>query len=426
MKVTGIIAEYDPFHNGHEYHLKEAKRRTGADASVAVISGSFTQRGLPCFYGKAARARAALANGVDLILELPYFYSCGAAEEFAGGSVRILERLGVVTDLVFGSECEDLSLLRKVADFLSEDRQGDSRFTSELRRLISEGLSYPSAVCLAVSGVLGADCGDILRNPNNVLGIEYLKALRRLKSEIQPHCILRKGSEHREQSLAETSRAGETGCKSVGAGGDGLRLASASALRNAVRRGGAEQVAAYLPAASEEIFRQEPHFCGEEEMYRLLRYRLITSDEERLREIYGVDEGIEHRLKKAALLSETWEDFLAGVRTKRYTEARIRRMSAHILNDYSKADSEILKTASYARVLGFSRKGAQLLREIRERGRIEVVSNLSKLSCCSAQTQRALRCEMRASDLRNLLMGRSLSVFSDRRIVPARVEEPVR
>ena len=183
MKVTGIIAEYDPFHNGHRYQLERAVEMSGADAVVVVMSGSFTQRGTPAFYDKMARTHAALMNGADLIIELPYIYACNAGSEFARGGVGILERLGVVTDLAFGSECGDLDQLAEIAAVTSE-MSNEAPFVSELRRLTGTGLPYPMAVCRAVSAVCGQRYGNILKSPNNVLGIEYLRALdrRSLKS----------------------------------------------------------------------------------------------------------------------------------------------------------------------------------------------------------------------------------------------------
>ena len=434
MKVTGIIAEYDPFHNGHRYQLKSAVEMSGADAVLVVMSGSFTQRGTPAFYDKMTRARAALMNGADLVIELPHIYACNAGSEFARGGVGILERLGVITDLAFGSECGDLERLARISAVTSETSD-DSFFVGELRRLTGDGLPYPLAVCRAVSGVCGPEYGEILKSPNNVLGIEYLRALERLGSGITPHCVVRRGAAHDEEQLLPVPPAAEEREQPEESGeerGAEERFASASALRKILRQSGESgesckdsgdigMIAAYLPGESLEVFRGEPFFCDMQKMYGLLRYRLITSDAEHLRTVYTVSEGIENRLKRAAAAAETWEEFLAEAGTKRYTEARIRRMAVHILTDLSEERYRSLRDTFYARVLGFSETGGKLLRLIRRKGEAEVISNLSGISRLGEKTAAALRWDRRASDLRNLLAGRPLGLFSDRKIVPLKV-----
>ena len=434
MKVTGIIAEYDPFHNGHRYQLERAVEMSGADAVVVVMSGSFTQRGTPAFYDKMARTHAALMNGADLIIELPYIYACNAGSEFARGGVGILERLGVVTDLAFGSECGDLDQLAEIAAVTSE-MSDEAPFVSELRRLTGTGLPYPMAVCRAVSAVCGQRYGNILKSPNNVLGIEYLRALDRQESEIVPHCIVRRGAAHGEERILPFSpAAGKSGKRDVSE--QSYQFASASALRKILRESGESggqkeagkaageyigKIAAYLPPESAEIFRKEPFFCDMQKMYRLLRYRLLTSDPEHLRTVYTVSEGIENRLKRAASVAESWEEFLEEAGTKRYTEARIRRMAAHILMDLTGEQYRSLRDTFYARVLGFSETGGKLLRLIRRKGKTEVISNLSGISHLEEKTASALSWDKKAADLRNLLAGRPLRTFSDRRIVPLRI-----
>ena len=412
MNVTGIIAEYDPFHNGHEYHLEEAKKITGADAVIAVISGNFTQRGLPAFFGKSARARAALLGGADLVLELPYIYSCNAGREFARGGVEILESLGVVTDLVFGSECGDLKLLKRIADL---DRKGSSgaeeneRVQREVKRLMDGGSSYPTAFSLAVLNICGDAYSQVLDHPNNVLGIEYIRALNAVNSKIRPHCIERTGSGHTETEISEKVFPDER------------RTASGTALRNKIKSDGVEAVRSFVPASVFRVFRQEAFFDSMDKMYQLLRYRLITADAGRLREIYTVTEGIENRLKGAALQAEDFGGFMDLVRTKRYTDARIRRMLIHILTDFTGRDYEALRGTAYARVLGFSGEGARLLRKIRRNETAEVISNLSGLDALREKTAETLRWEMKACDLISLMSDKPLKQSSERRYVPVRV-----
>ncbi len=436
MKTVGIIAEYDPFHNGHAYHLKKAKEITGADAVVAVISGSFTQRGDAAFYSKKTRARAALAAGADLVLELPYIYACNAGTEFARGGTAVLDSIGVVTDLVFGSECGDIDLLKKAADISrSEDgrktdagsgaaeRKEEGILSGEIRKNIRRGMTYPAAFGQAVSEVMGDEAAGIFRNPNDVLGISYIAALNRLRSEIEPHCIARRGAGHNDLLPA----AGGKYEADARPGGETEKaeqpVVSGPALRNLIRREGIRAAESFLPEESYQIFENELFFSGNETLYRFLRYKLLTTEEKRLEEIYSVTEGIQNRMKAAAAVSESYGEYMKAVKTKRYTWAQIQRMNIHILMDFTKESYQRLKGTAYARVLGFSPAGAKLLRRIRKESGTEIISNLSGLSGLNPRTADALNVEMKAGDLRNLLMGRPVAAFSERKYVPVKAPE---
>ncbi len=459
MRVVGIIAEYDPFHNGHAYHLKKAVEMTGAQAAVAVISGSFTQRGSAAFYDKGARTAAALAAGADLVLELPHIYACNAGAEFAYGAMAVLEGTGVVTDLVFGSECGDISLLKEAAEISTAGRseecgvsdtgreigrgdggagQGTGReagggiferrygngeqrrrqrprgtkasLVPEDAKRIRAGLSYPAAFGQAVSEVWGSAAGNVFQNPNDVLGIGYLSALKNLGSKIEPHCIARTGAGHRER------RTGDADIQTKFAGSGSI--ASGTALRKLIREKGIGAAADYLPEEVLRIFQGSSPFPGDENLYPFLRYRLLTAEESRLREIYSVTEGIENRMKAAALVSDSYPEYMRAVKTRRYTWAQIQRMNLHVLMDFTQEQYRRLRGVSYARVLGFSAEGSKLLRRMRKEGSAEIISNLSGISNLKPRTEEALRIEMKASNLRNLFLKRSLSEFSERKFVP--------
>ena len=193
MRVNGIISEYNPFHNGHKYLLTESKKATSADYTVIVMSGNFVQRGAPALINKYKRAEMALQNGADLVLELPKYYATASAEYFAMGGISLLDKLGVVTNLSFGSECGDLAVLEKIARILVEE---PNDYTILLRENLKKGQSYPTARTNALLEY-NADFGeykDVLSSPNNILGIEYLKALLKRKSSIQPYTLLRTGA----------------------------------------------------------------------------------------------------------------------------------------------------------------------------------------------------------------------------------------
>ncbi len=457
MKAVGIIAEYDPFHNGHLYHLRHAMEISGADASVAVISGSFAQRGLPSFFDKTVRTRAALACGVDLVLELPYIYACNSGREFARGGMAILDSLGVVTDFVFGAECGDISELKRVAGVsgsFEEISELQERRKLLVRKFMKSGMSYPAAVCQTVSEMLGQEAGNLLREPNNVLGIEYLRALCELGSEMEPHCVKRKGAFHdRQESLSSVGApidrmraagrrrsrknfasdvsSGYTGCATQPddcyrdeAEPDAKRelFASGSTLRRLIAKQGVGSIREFVPASAVSILTDASFFKqqGMDRLYGLLRYKLLTTDRARLAEIYSVAEGLENRLQRAALEAENYREFLEFAGTKRYTDARIRRTAIHVLTDFTTCEFESLRGASYARVLGFSETGARLLRQIKKAGRTEIVSNLSRLNLLSEKTASCLRREMKASALYQMLNGGSFSFDGERRFVPVR------
>ncbi|MDY4069290.1 MAG: nucleotidyltransferase family protein, partial [Lachnospiraceae bacterium] len=211
MKTAGIIAEYNPFHNGHKYHLEEVRRQTGADYLIIVMSGDFTQRGIPAVINKYSRARMALDAGVDLVLELPVCYATGSAAWFAQGAICLLDSLGCVDLVSFGSECGDIDRLTAMAKILSEE---PTAFTETLKHGLKEGLSYPTAREKALQSVLSAAASQektlrpTLSNPNDILGVEYCKALLEINSAITPHTVRRLGGAYDDPELqAQNSSA---------------------------------------------------------------------------------------------------------------------------------------------------------------------------------------------------------------------------
>ena len=197
MIVNGIVAEYNPFHNGHKYQLEESRRLTGADYTVIILSGNFVQRGTPALINKHLRTEMALKNGADLVIELPAIYATSSAEFFAMGAVSLLDQLKVVTNLCFGSECGDISLLNRIATILVQEPDD---FSAKLKQLLCQGYSYPSARSEALMHYMPslADSNNIFRSPNNILGIEYLKALLRRKSPIAPVTVRRIGADYHD------------------------------------------------------------------------------------------------------------------------------------------------------------------------------------------------------------------------------------
>lgn len=413
MKVTGIIAEYDPFHNGHSYHIKKAREMTGADAIVVVMSGHFTQRGMPAFFRRDARVRMAVDGGADLVIELPYIYACNSSHEFARGAAGILNGIGCVDALVFGAETDDMDTLGKAARAAAGT---DDRSSAYIKEEMKNGVSYPEALTRSVEKIYGAQTAAVLREPNNLLGIEYMKALHELGSGIKPFIVGRRSAAHGESLEMLHERKQEQ------------RIASGTAVRKAVYAGGARAAEMLVPDTSFSIISGYERSSGfsfteyrdkiKKNMFELLKYKIITSDESELAEVYGVAEGLENRLKSCISGAEDIDGLIDSVKSKRYTRARISRTLMHLLINLRTTDFETLRETYCARVLGFSPTGGKLLRLMSESSAIPVFSNLSRLDKRSPEAARVLKYDMRASDVYALLYGSGDAPGRERRFVP--------
>ncbi len=412
MTITAVIAEYNPFHLGHAYHLQEAKRLTGADALVVVMSGNFTQRGTPAILDKYARARMALACGADLVLELPLRFACASAEAFAGGAVSILENLGCVDYLCFGSECGRLESLERAAASLLELEKNPlcrKRLQEGLRR----GLSFPSARNAALEGIADPSCLQALQSPNNILGAEYLKALKKLESPIRPVTIPRLGSGYHDQAP------------------NGEAPSSATAIRALLRGGkGLEAVRPHVPKPAWPLWEEEWEKGGlltEQDFSGLLHYRLLMLEQGtplRLREslrfrgsllpqrmegqaenpfaaFADVSHDLADKIRKSVSSFQDWNQFCTLLHSRDLTWTRVSRCMAHILLDLKQEDLETSRQngfASYTRILGFSRRAAgsagpqkALKAHIQRRegdfaaqDEVPERSLLSQIKCCAA------------------------------------------
>ena len=315
MKSTGIIVEYNPFHNGHLYHIEQARKLTDPDVLIACMSGNYNQRGDLSIINKYEKTKAALDHGVDLVIELPYIDTIQNAYVFGKTSVDLLDMMKV-SSIVFGSETGNLEELQKYAD-LEVD-------VTRLKELLHDGNSYPKSY-----GLLSASL-----YPNDMLAVTYLKALK--DKDIEAICIQRSNDYKSEEMDV---------------------IASATALRKAIKEH--KDISYATPI---EI--NEPVF--NEDLYPYLRRLLMTTDSEELSNIFLVSEGIENLLKRNAILYEDYEEFINASISRRYTRARIQRILLHIANHIRKEDVERLSSPDYVRVLGFNDKGRQYLKEIKE------------------------------------------------------------
>lgn len=364
MKVVGIVAEYNPFHNGHRFHMEQAKALTGADYTVVVMSGDFTQRGAPALVDKYARTQMALECGADLVIELPLYYACGSAEYFAKGAVCLLDKLGIVDSICFGSECGDIHLLSKVARALHQE---SGTFITCLKEYMKEGHTFPQARALALTDTLEgfAEHGDILSSPNNILGIEYIKAILSLNSPIVPFTNLRIGSTYHEKRLAEHN-------------------SSAIAIRQSLRqKQDLSLIREQIPAAAymilqEHFIKTAPLFT--DDLSLLLHYKLLSIAPGGYTSYIDVTKEISHRIQNKLHLYTSFSSFCELLKTKDITYTRINRCLIHILLDMKKdtlqgfcEDGYI----QYARMLGFCKESSALLSGIKKNSSIPLLSKLA-------------------------------------------------
>ncbi len=357
MHISAIIAEFNPFHNGHR-HLIEQAKQAGADACLVVMSGDFVQRGEPALLDKYARTRMALQNGADLVIELPVLSATASAEGFAGGAISLIDALGAVDSLVFGCEDADLELLTEITALLLD---APADFENEIKEACAAGLSYPAARAAAIRRRLPNVSDTLLNSPNNILAIEYLKSLLSNGSHIRPIAIARIGADHRDQKLYEG-------------------FSSASALRKALRQG--QDVAGAVPATACEIlksYEQQRGFLFEEDIFSLLLPKLLQQDAESL-SLYGdCNPFLANRIKNCCFDVRDYADLLARLSSKDYTLSRIKRVLIHILLEIHRGKfstgSRIDYRAFYGRVLGC--KDKTLLSLLSKQARIPLITRLS-------------------------------------------------
>ena len=372
MHVVGIVVEYNPFHNGHLYHLQEAKRLTGADYCVAVMSGSFVQRGAPAIVDKYTRARMALENGVDLVLELPVPFAVGSAEDFASGAVSVLNGLGVVDSLCFGSECGSLEPIEQVADILADEPED---YRQALRGYLRKGLSFPAARERALADYLSlstrADGGgsaseetvyneesvkSLLSSPNNILAVEYVKALRRLHSPIRPCTIKRHVSSYHSTKLEE-------------------RYSSASAIRACLEQGDLAAATGQMPPSAFRLL-SESQFLTVEDFSSMLSYRLLSLREEELTQFADVSRELASRIRRLDCPAG-FEETVTALKSRQYTYTRVSRALLHILLDIREEQMAGFRQsgyAAYARALGFRRRSLPLLTEIKKHATLPFIT----------------------------------------------------
>lgn len=403
MKVVGLITEYNPFHNGHLYHIQKAKEMTGADYVLVVMSGNFVQRGAPSMMPKHIRAEMALRAGASAVLELPVCFACGSAEYFAAGAVSLLDSLNCIGAVCFGSECGDIKPLKKIAAALSEE---PDEYKSCLRKELKKGRSFPSARQTALKRCLGDNVPDtVLKDPNNILGIEYLKALRMRKSKMKAHTIKRIDSGYHNRNLNKT-------------------YSSASAIRGLFSCAGNSDCPEENPLSDNLLFsdivpcleHQIPSFCMSlmKDTYRnrypvrtddfslILKYRLLTETCDSLMRYMDMTEELAGRIAGHTNDFLTFSQFCRLIKTKDLTYTRISRSFFHILLNITSADMHAYKEngfCQYARLLGFREDSTELLSCLKKNSEVPLITKLTRTTALTGTGRQMLSQDIFAANL---------------------------
>lgn len=365
MNITGIITEYNPFHNGHKFHLEESKKQTKSDGTICIMSGNFVQRGGPAIIDKWKKTEMALNNGVDLIIELPTFYAVSSAEFFAKGAVSILNSLNIVNNLFFGSEIGDAKALSEIAKVLVSE---DERFQNILKENLSLGLTFAKAREKSLIEYLNSsEINNIITSSNNILGIEYIKAILKLNSSINPVALKREGSNYNDKSLSQT-------------------FSSATSIREVLKNtSNIEDLKNIIPLESYEVFsklqEQDYRFTFEEEMFKYIKYKIQTNCVN-FNNLYEVTEGLDNKIIKEISSSNSLHEFILKIKSKRYTYSKISRILTHIYLGLDNDDFKDIANENnlYVRVLGFNKTGREILSLIKANSSIPLITKVPRFT----------------------------------------------
>lgn len=395
MKIVGIIAEYNPFHKGHELLIRKAKEN-GATHVVAVMSGNCVQRGEIAIFGQRARVKAALECGADLVLQLPVVYAASGAQSFARAGVRVLDALGCVDELVFGSECGDAELIVSAAKAIYSDE-----VQLKIAEEIKKGITFAAARENALRAI-NAELADVIQSPNNILGVEYAAAIEMLGSKMKPVTFKRIGAGHGEN-------------------GDFGGVASASYIRELIKNGGEWQN--FVPEAAAKIFEAELEsgnaVVNSNKFETAVLYKMRTVSSAELALAPDVSEGIENRILSAAARATTLDELYDTAKTKRYTHARIRRIVLNNLIGITAADLEM--TVPYLRLLGLNDRGAEVIKLTADKRKLPFITKTADIAQADSNAKRVFELECRAADIRALCSQKTAECASEKDYTPVKL-----
>lgn len=389
MKTVGLITEYNPFHNGHAYHIEKAKMLTGADRVIVVMSGDFVQRGAPAVMPKHLRAESALLSGASLIIELPVCFATGSAEYFAQGSISLLNRLGCIDSICFGSECGDLHLLKEIAQILADE---PIEYQTALKQALKEGASFPAARQEALN-IYSDKYSEILASPNNILGIEYLKALAKIHSKMEPFTIKRIGAGYHDMDI-DGQFSSATAIRS-----DIYQLADVNSSSESLPL---THIQTQVPSSCHELMKknyQTRYPVKADDFSLLLKAKLLSETVGSLSHYLDMSPELANRILRLRNDYLSFEQFCDLLKTKELTRSRISRSFIHVLlgitNDWLTA---MKAPAPYARILGFRRDHADLLGILKRTSDIPLITSPARAVLADTAYQ-MLELDIYASDL---------------------------
>lgn len=383
-KVLGIVAEYNPFHNGHMYHIQNAKEQAKADYVVAVMTGNFTQRGGTSIINKWEKTKMAISNGVDLVIELQTLYSISSAENFASGAIKILDEIGIVTHISFGMEAKDLAALNNIANVIYNE---PIEYKRMLKLELNNGVSYPKAREIALTNYLATEhkYDGIIGEPNNILAVEYLKAMKIQKSQLIPIGIRREKVFYNSTKIVD-------------------EYASSTGIRHLLLNNNIEEIARVIPSSSFNVLLnniKNGTYTLDLSQYSLeIIYKLRTMSIDEIRNLPEVSEGLENSIKDKAEQTNNLIELINNIKSKRYTQTRIQRIMVYALLGITKKDMEMSKKITpYVRILGCSQEGKKMLSEINWKSK--VITSVKKFedSNYNKNYKRMLEIDKRASDI---------------------------
>lgn len=401
MKATGIVVEYNPFHNGHLHHLQQTRIKTNSDIIIAVMSGNFLQRGEPALVDKWTRSKMAVAAGVDLVIELPYAFATAQASDFAKGAIFLLDALKCHS-FCFGSEEGSLEAFQETYNLLLTKKD---EYNTAIASYMKKGISYPKALNEAYNEISEATTVRLvdLSKPNNILGYHYIQAANRLNSDIKPETIQRVVANYHDDALKTETIASATGIRKLLFEGQKL-----------------SEVNAFMPSTSllglTEWESNNKSFGSWEQFYPALRLLIIRSSREELGQIAEITEGMENAIWKAAKTHTNFQSFMQQIKSKRFTWTRIQRMLTHIYTDFTWNQLRKIDFPTYIRPLAMNKNGQAYLQSIKKDLQLPLVS---RVAASKKDTQ--LQLDIKAADLYYLGLQSSYGesmVGSDFRIAP--------
>lgn len=345
MKSVGIICEYNPFHYGHIYHLEEVKKKFPDYAIILIMSGNFLQRGDASLINKWDKTKIALDYGIDLVVELPFPFATQSADIFAAGSIGLLKALHV-DKLVFGSECNDINKFITLA----ETQLHHEVYDEQVRNYLDQGENYPTALSKALFNITGYT----IDTPNDILGLSYVREIIKQKANIEPICIKRTNDYHSKEVSG--------------------KISSASSIRHALRK--KQDVSPFVP---KETMKYMKPYHMIENYYPFLKFKILSELND-LDLYQSVDEGMDVRLKKFIVMSNSYQELVENLKMKRYTYQKINRMLLHILCNFTKDEAFDMRKLKYIRVLGFSSKGQLYLKTYKKKIQLPILTNFTKMN----------------------------------------------